>query len=74
MVSDLLEFKRVELSKFAIKLLKEKEITEDDIDESFRLTNESIKKLIRKFVEYFFEDEKDQKENNQIIQDLIGFF
>jgi len=74
LVSDLLEFKRVELSKFAIKLLKEKEITEDDIDESFRLTNESIKKLIRKFVEYFFEDEKDQKENNQIIQDLIGFF
>ncbi len=74
LASDLLEFKRVALSKFVVEILKNKKIAKEDMNEDFTLKKEAIKILISSFVKEFLENETDQKENDENIKKLIGFF
>ncbi len=74
LASDLLEFKRVNLSKFIVNLLKNEDIKKEDMNEDFTLKNEAVKRLISEFVKNFLNNEEDQKENNEIIKNMIGFF
>ncbi len=74
LVSDLMEFKRVELSKFVVDILKSKTIEKSDFDENIKLKRDKMKDLIIEFVKRFYENEDEEREMDNYINQLIGFF
>ncbi len=74
LISDIMEFKRVDLSSFAVDLLRDGIINSDDFDESFRLKSDKIRVLINKMVERFYENEEEEREIDGYINKMIGYF